>query len=53
MTDQERKELAIQALKVMIKLLPPYDHGEDSDCEELQNCIIDLGGLQPEDYKDL
>jgi len=53
MTDQERKESAIKCLELMVKLLPPDEYGEDYNCEELQNRIIDLGNLQPEDYKDL
>lgn len=49
----ERKESAIECIKLMVRLLPPDEYGEDYDCEELQNRIINLGDLKPEDYKDL
>lgn len=47
---QERKELAIEALQLMTQLLPPDEHGENSDCEVLYNIIAELGGLKPHDF---
>jgi len=52
LTDQERKDSAIEALKLITKLLPPDKYGEDVYCEELYNRIVQLGGLLPKDLID-
>lgn len=49
MSVQERKEMAISALHLLVKICPPEEYGEDSDCEELFNSICEMGAVKPDD----
>lgn len=53
MSDIERKERGLDAIRLMTKLLPVEDFGEDYQADALLNMIMELAGLEDKDLKDL
>ncbi len=53
LTHAERQQIAKEAIELMIKLLPPEEFGENDQCEQLHNKIVELGELSETDLEEI